>query len=143
MVEIVEVTDLAEVRSVRVSNREEYTDEYILPEGFAPIVEDDSLVSIGETLAEPDGIADVEDDSLALASKEVMARVSGRVSLEGDSLTITGPTRTSVSTSYPPAAQIVVRSAKGLSQARLSPPAPRTRSRYYASRDAKPSSATS
>ena len=112
MVEIVEVTDLAEARSIRVSNQEEYTDEYTLPAGFAAIVEDDSLVSIGETLAEPDGTADVEDDSLALASNEVMARVSGRVSLESHSLTITWTDEDQREYVIPAAAQIVVRSGE-------------------------------
>ena len=112
VVEIVEVTDLAEVRSIRVSNQEEYTDEYALPQGFAPVVEDGSLVSIGETLAEPDGTVEVDDESLALASNEVMARVSGRVSLEGDSLTITWTDEDQREYVIPAAAQIVVRSGE-------------------------------
>ncbi len=111
-VEVVEVTDLAEVRSIRVSNQEEYTDEYTLPEGFSPIVEDGSLISIGETLAEPDGTADLDEDSLSLASNEVMARVSGRVTVEGDSLTITWTDEDQREYVIPAAAQIVVRSGE-------------------------------
>ena len=112
VVEIVEVTDLTEVRSIRVSNQEEYTDDYSLPEGFAPIVEDGSLVSIGETLSEPDGTAELDEDALALASNDVMARVSGRVSMEGDSMTITWTDEDQREYVIPAAAQIVVRSGE-------------------------------
>ena len=87
----VEVIEESDFRSILVTSKEEYTDEYFLPEGFAPNVEDGSLVSIGEMLAEPgeDSESDEEDESVALATADLMARVSGRVSIDGDFITIT------------------------------------------------------
>ena len=86
----VEVVEDSEYRSVRVSSVEEYTDEYLLPEGFTPKSEDGSLVSIGEMLADPDESleSDEDDESVALATADLMARVSGRVSIDGDFITV-------------------------------------------------------
>ena len=84
----VEVVEEPDYRSIRVSSIEEYTDEYFLPEGFTPKVEDGSLVSIGEMLAEPDEDGELDDESAALATPDLMARVSGKVSIDGDLITI-------------------------------------------------------
>ena len=84
----VEVVEDPDYRSIRVSSVEEYTDEYFLPEGFTPKVEDGSLVSIGEMLAEPDEDGELDDESAALATPDLMARVSGKVSIDGDLITI-------------------------------------------------------
>ncbi len=88
----VEIVEDPEYRSIRVSSVEEYTDEYFLPEGFTLKVEDGSLVSIGEMLAEPpdeSSESDEGDESVALATADLMARVSGKVSIDGDYITIT------------------------------------------------------
>ena len=84
----VEVVEEPDYRSIRVSSVEEYTDEYFLPEGFTPKVEDGSLVNIGEMLAEPDEDGELDDESAALATPDLMARVSGKVSIDGDLITI-------------------------------------------------------
>ena len=84
----VEVVEEPDYRSIRVSSIEEYTDEYFLPDGFTPKVEDGSLVSIGEMLAEPDEDGELDDESAALATPDLMARVSGKVSIDGDLITI-------------------------------------------------------
>ena len=88
----VEIVEEPDSRSILVSSVEEYTDEYFLPEGFTLKVEDGSLVSIGEMLAEPDEDAESDQDddsSVALATADLMARVSGEVSIDGDFITIT------------------------------------------------------
>ena len=85
----VEVTEEPESRSILVSSEEEYTDEYFLPEGFVPIVEDGSIVNLGEMLAEPDEDAEVDEETVALANSDVMARVGGIVSIDSDLITIT------------------------------------------------------
>ncbi|MCY4654291.1 MAG: DNA-directed RNA polymerase subunit beta', partial [Dehalococcoidia bacterium] len=86
----VEVVEEPDSRSILVSSVEEYTDEYFLPEGFTPKVEDGSLISIGEMLAEPDeSVESDQDDDSALATADLMARVSGEVSIDGDFITIT------------------------------------------------------
>ena len=87
----VEVIETAEGRSIRIFSVEEYTDEYVLPEGFRPTqdVEDGSAVSLGQILAEPDGSVEMDENAIALANSEVMARVSGIVSVEDDRLYVT------------------------------------------------------
>ena len=107
---VVEVTELGEGRSIRVTSTEEYADEYVLPEGFAAVVEDSSIVGLGEVLAEPDGTTDVEDDDLALMSSDVMARVSGVVSVEDNVLTISWTDQDQREYVIPAAARIAVRS---------------------------------
>ncbi|CAI8032956.1 DNA-directed RNA polymerase subunit beta', partial [Geodia barretti] len=84
---VVEVSELTEGRSIRVTSSEEYADEYILPEGFTAVVENGSIVGLGEVLAEPDGTTEMETDEIALMSSDVMARVSGIVSVEDNVLT--------------------------------------------------------
>ena len=88
---IVEVVEEPDSRSILVSSEEEYTDEYVLPEGFVSTVEDGSLVSIGEMLGEPEQDPESEgnDDSVALATADLMARESGHVSIDGDRITVT------------------------------------------------------
>ena len=106
---VAEVTELSEGRSIRVTSTEEYADEYVLPEGFAPAVEDGSLVGLGEVLAEPDGSTEVDEDDLALMSSDVMARVSGLVSVEDNVLTITWTDQDQREYVIPAAARIAVR----------------------------------
>jgi DNA-directed RNA polymerase subunit beta' len=107
---VVEVSELNEGRSIRVTSSEEYADEYLLPEGFAPLVEDGSIVGLGEVLAEPDSAAEMDDDDLALMSSDVMARVSGIVTVEDNVLTITWNDEDQREYVIPAAARIAVKS---------------------------------
>ena len=108
----VEVTELTEGRRIQVSSLEEYTEEYTLPEGFTPIVEEGSLVAIGEMLAQPDDSeSEVDEESLALNSEDVMARVSGRVvEMYDNTLSIAWTDEEQREYVIPAAANITVRS---------------------------------
>ena len=75
---------------IRVSNVQVFQDEYILPPGFVPAVENGSVVSLGDTLAEPDGSVEMDDETLALAYQHVTAITSGTVTAKGDNITIKG-----------------------------------------------------
>ena len=87
----VEIEEAGEALLVRVSNEEKFTDEYALPHGFSPIIDDGALVMFGETLAEPDGSVEIDGEALAIANGEVVAGVSGMASVseDGDLITIT------------------------------------------------------
>ncbi len=87
---LVEVIEESDYRSIRVSSVEQYTDDYFVPEGFTPTIEDGSLVSIGEMLAEPDENSEAgqDEESVTIATSDLMARVSGEASLDGDRITI-------------------------------------------------------
>ncbi len=74
--------------SIRVSNSEEFIDEYTLPAGFVPVVEDGAIVSLSDPLAILDEGVEMDEDALAIAGDDVMARVSGTVSVNGDRLEI-------------------------------------------------------
>ena len=107
----VEIMDLAEGRSIRVASVVEDTDEYLIPDGFVPMVEDGSLVGIGQMLVEPDNSDDVDEESLALTvGDDVIARVSGRVSIDGNLLTVTWTDEEQREYAIPAAARIAVRS---------------------------------
>ena len=106
----VEVSELAEGRSIRVLSVEEYTDEYVLPEGFVPTFEDGAHVAIGKVLAEPDSTVELDEESLALTASNVMARESGQISIDGDLLQITWTDEDQREYVIPAAAHITVRS---------------------------------
>ena len=88
---VAELEEAGEELLIRVSNEENFTDEYALPPGFSPIVEDGALVLFGETLAEPDSGVEMDEDALAIAREEVVASVSGTASVseDGDRISIT------------------------------------------------------
>ena len=106
---IVELTESDEGRSVRVGSVDEYSDEYVLPEGFSSVVEDGSLVNIGDMLAEPDGTGDLDDEALALTVSNMMARVSGVVVIEDNTLTISWTDEDQREYIIPAASHIAVR----------------------------------
>ena len=106
----VEVTDLDEGRSIRVSSVEEDTYKYVIPEGFIPAVEDGSLIAIGQMLAEADSTDEADEESLALVADDLMARGSGEVSIDGDVLTITSTYEEQREYIIPAAAHIAVKS---------------------------------
>ena len=108
----VEVIELPEGRSIRVVNSEEYTDQYVLPEGFTPSFKDGDMVTIGERLAESkEASEDSEDEeTTALQTSDLVARVSGAVRIDGDLLTIFWTDEEQREYAIPAAAHIVVKS---------------------------------
>ena len=97
----VEIHESSEGRSITVTSHEEYSDEYVLPEGHTLAVEHGQDVVIGDRLAFAE--SEDEDDSSALASNDVTARVSGVVDItDGAPQHPLDRTRTDVSTSSPP-----------------------------------------
>ena len=118
---IVDVSDLAEGRSIRVASTEDYSDEYLLPPGYTPAIADGDMVSIGSTLAAPekaddgDGKDDKKEDkedkeeSSALQPAEIIARVSGTVHLDGDTLSITWTDEEQREYMIPAAAHIIAK----------------------------------
>jgi DNA-directed RNA polymerase subunit beta' len=105
-----EVIELPEGRSIRVVSTEEYSDEYVLPEGFASIVQDGDMVSIGERLAESEDSSEENEEVTALQSSDLIARVSGVVNMEGDVLNISWSDEEQREYVIPAAAHIIVRS---------------------------------
>ena len=104
-----EVTELSEGRSIRIVSTEEYADEYVLPEGFSPLVKDGDTVSIGERLAEQDKPSK-DEETTALQTSDLIARVSGIVRIDGDTLTISWTDEEQREYVIPAAAHIVVSS---------------------------------
>ena len=83
---VVEVLETTEGRSIRVVSPEQYSDEYVLPPGYDPLVADGDLVTMGARLAATEGTPDKEGSKPE--SAEIVARVSGTVSIDGDMLSI-------------------------------------------------------
>ena len=86
---VAEFEESGEEMLIRISNNEEFTDEYFLPPGFSPIVEDGAIVAFGEALAAPGDGVEMDEDALAIANDEVVAGVSGIASLNGDRISVT------------------------------------------------------
>jgi DNA-directed RNA polymerase subunit beta' len=67
-------------RKLRIVSREFYSDEYVLPSNYAIVVNDNSEVSEGMTLAEPNDVNSNE--------APIVARLSGRMFVQGNKLVI-------------------------------------------------------
>ena len=105
---VVEISDLAEGRSIKVASTEEYRDEYPLPSGYDLVVSDGDLIGVGAPLAKTEeGPSDEESE--ALQSTDVIARVSGAVHVNGDTVTITWIDEELREYVIPAAAHIVVK----------------------------------
>ncbi len=107
---VVEVIEAVEGRSIKITSRYEYTEDYSLPEGFRFTLEDGDFVAIGQPLVEPndDAEMDEDEDSLALIANEMLARSYGTASIEGDTLTIAWEEEDQREYQIPAAAQIAV-----------------------------------
>ena len=86
---VAELEDAGEQLFIRISNEEEFTDEYILPPGFSPIVEDGATVAFGQALANLDDGIEMDEEALAIAGDEVVAGVSGTAAVNGNRIAIT------------------------------------------------------
>ena len=86
---VAEFEESGEEMLIRISNNEEFIEEYALPSGFSPIVEDGAIVAFGEALAAPGDGVEMDEDALAIANDEVVAGVSGIAALNGDRISIT------------------------------------------------------
>ena len=110
----VEVMEDAEGRTVRVTNVEEYTDEYPIAKGQKLIIEDGDEVAIGTRLASSEN-GKKEEDETALQANDLIARVSGKVKVVGrkrspDAVTITWTDEEQREYIIPAAAHVIVRS---------------------------------
>ena len=81
-----EIHESSEGRSVTVTSHEEYSDDYVLPEGHTLAVEHGQEVVIGDRFAFAE--SEDEDESSSLASNDVTARVSGVVDITDGTLSI-------------------------------------------------------
>jgi DNA-directed RNA polymerase subunit beta' len=88
---VVEVHDSTEGRTIQVVSTEDFSDEYVLPEGYTAQVSDGDLVNIGAPLAiTEDGEQQEEnEETAALATTDIVARVSGVIRVDGDTISIT------------------------------------------------------
>ena len=84
---VVETSEEAEGRIIRVTSQDEYSDEYVLSAGYKVLVKDGETVTAGTQLAEPKKAPKGKTSSLQ--PTDVVARVSGVVHRKGKTLTIT------------------------------------------------------
>ena len=87
---IVEVHDSTEGRTIQVVSTEDFSDEYVLPEGYTAQVSDGDLVNMGAPLAiSDDGGQQDDEENTSLATTDIVARVSGVIRVDGDTISIT------------------------------------------------------
>jgi DNA-directed RNA polymerase subunit beta' len=80
----VEVIEDADGRIVRVSNQEEYVDEYDISPNHKLLISNGKKVAIGSTIATPKKANKKSDpDNMALETVDVIARVSGKLKIIG------------------------------------------------------------
>ncbi len=68
------------VRTLRIVSREVYTDEYVLPPGYTPVVDDESEVTEGQVIAETNRTDSDEPP--------IVARLSGQLHIQDNRLVI-------------------------------------------------------
>ena len=83
---VIRIDDSSDGRTITVVSQEEYSDDYVLPEGYTLAVEHGSKVDIGDQLATAQSSEGEDED--ALASTDVTARVSGHVEIADGALSI-------------------------------------------------------
>ncbi|MDO8750356.1 MAG: DNA-directed RNA polymerase subunit beta' [Dehalococcoidia bacterium] len=84
----VEIDDSAEGRRVRVVSREEYQEEYPIPSGYGPAVEQGDWVDVGDNLARPEESESKAEEHALAPAQEVVARVAGRVEIQDSIITV-------------------------------------------------------
>ena len=107
---IVEVSGAAEGRSIRVVSSEEYKDEYPLPAGYKPLVEEGETVTVGAHLAEAKKPPAKKKKDTSLQPAGIIARVSGKVHLTKKKLSIAWTDQEEREYMIPAAAHIIVKS---------------------------------
>ena len=107
---VIEVSEVAEGRTIKVGSTEEYTDEYPISDGYKPVVSDGDTVGIGDQLAVAKDAADDSDASLQPA--DIAARVSGTVRLNKRTLTIVWADEEEREYIIPAAAQITAKTGE-------------------------------
>lgn len=111
---LVEVQESTEGRSVKIVSTEDFSDEYILPDGSDVQVSDGDLVSIGTRLAElSEGKGN--DNSASLTSGDIIARVSGVVHIQNNTLTVSWTDEDEREYIIPAASHLVVASGDVIS----------------------------
>ena len=74
---VVEISDSGEGRTIQVSSSEDYSDEYILPDGYKRLVKNGESILAGTPIAGPKKSLKV--DANALQPTDILARVTGKV----------------------------------------------------------------
>ena len=83
---VVRIHESSDGRTITVVDQPEYSDEYVLPEGYTLAVEHGGNVDIGDQLAAPQSSEETDDGASVAA--DVTARVSGRVEIADGALSI-------------------------------------------------------
>lgn len=86
---VVEITPIDDGYRIRITNTEQYRNEYPLPSGAELQVSDGDWVDVGTMLARPTGAEETESDKAQPPATLLLAPVSGRVSIEDDNVVIT------------------------------------------------------
>ncbi len=113
----VDVDQSHDGRRIRVVSQEEFTEEYPLPEGFAPAVESGDQVEVGDTIAWPpasEGEAGVAEEDNIVAMP-IVARVSGRADVYENAIILSWIETDQREYAPPPSAHLVVEHGQTIS----------------------------
>jgi DNA-directed RNA polymerase subunit beta' len=85
---IVEISDSDEGKKIKVTSSDTFRDEYVIPEGWQPIVSPGQIVGIGTMLARPAADATTPGTGPVTETKQVRARYSGEIVIDSNHLFI-------------------------------------------------------
>ena len=103
----VEIIVDGDERRVTVTSKDQYREEYLLPEGYHPLVAEGEYVEVGAPLAAPHSEVQSEQED-TLQTLPVTARVPGHVQLTEDGINITWEEQEEREYLIPPASHLVV-----------------------------------
>ena len=104
-----EVVQTDEGRRIRVVHTEVYSDDHEIPKGYEVLIESDSIVDVGSTLARKKRAKKAKDgEETEDGENALIARIAGRAEVSKDVVTISYEEREERSYAIPAAARIIV-----------------------------------
>ncbi len=84
---LIDVSEMTDGRSIKVTSKEEFSDDYEIPETYKLEVSEGDIIAMGTSIATPKDV-DSEDEETSLQTNDIIARVSGSIHITENTLSI-------------------------------------------------------
>ncbi len=105
---LIEVSEMSDGRSIKITSVEEYSDEYEIPKTYKLTVSEDDIIAMGAPIAIAKD-TDNEDEKNSIQTNDIIARVTGSIHIGKNSLRITWTDTDEREYVIPASAHIVVK----------------------------------